>query len=251
MLLPRLPPGSFFSHTTAAQLWGLPLPLHARTDLRPHVSVPAGHRAVDTRDAIGHEVVIRAGEVTSLGRIHVSTPARIWMELSPLLGLSGLVALGDALLRSGSASEAELDHALSRRGFRGRRNAIAARPLLDERAESPMESILRVALVTAGLPALLVNEAVYDPAGRFVARPDLRFRDYPVVVEYDGDGHRSDAVQWRRDVRRYAELEDLGFDAIRATAADLPHFTRIVARARHRIQAASSRGHRPDPGGVS
>jgi len=61
------------------------------------------------------------------------------------------------------------------------------------------------------------------------------------VIEYDGDGHRSSHEQWRKDVGRFAAIEDLGLAVIRATADDMPGFERVVARTWERI-TASSRG---------
>ena len=95
---------------------------------------------------------------------------------------------------------------------------------------------MRVALISAGLPRLLVNEDLRAPDGTFLARPDLRFADYPVAVEYDGDGHRTDARQWRRDVSRFAQIADAGIDVVRATADDLPAFSDLILRTRSRLR---------------
>ena len=49
--LQRLPERGFFSHTTAAALWGIPVP--SVPDPRLHVSYPNGHRPPRTRGVIG------------------------------------------------------------------------------------------------------------------------------------------------------------------------------------------------------
>lgn len=234
-LLPRLPAGARFSHGTAALIWNLPVPLALEREMRPHVTVDADRRAMDSADIIGHAMRMIGGETVVVDGIPVSSPARLWRELSAQLLLPDLVALGDAILHRDLATGAELARSVAPRGFRGRQTAHAALVLLDARAESPPESKLRVALLTADLPAMLVNEPLYDATGRFVARTDLRFRDYPIAIEYDGDGHRSDPRQWRKDVRRFAEIEDAGVEVIRATGEDLPSFERIVRRARARL----------------
>ena len=232
-LRPRLPADAFFSHVTAAQIWGLPLPRRVVQDVRPHVSMPTPLRGMDTADVISHAVRIDASsDVVRVDGMRVSSVARLWIEMSSLLGLADLVALGDSILHRGLAREDELTRRAARPRFRGRLTARAALSLLDERAESPMESLLRVALVSAGLSPILVNQPLIDSRGGFVARPDLRLADRPVVIEYDGDGHRSDPDQWRKDVARYGAIEDLGFVVVRATAADLPAFTRVIERVR-------------------
>ena len=233
--LPRMPEGAFFSHQTAARLWGLPLPWPLDVDLALHVSVPNSRRAIDTLDAVGHKAAIGADHVRTLDGLPVSSPHRVWRELGSRTALPGAVALGGAIVRLGLATRDQLARHAEVLGLRGRRTLAAAAPMIDERAESIPESLLRVALVSAGLPALLVNEDLLDDDGRFVARPDLRFRDFHLVVEYDGDGHRTDRAQWRKDVHRFGAIEDLGFGVIRATADDLPRFAATVERIRHRL----------------
>jgi hypothetical protein len=234
----RLPEGAFYSHTTAALLWGVTLPPWHEHDMRLHVSVPAGHRAVDAKQIIGHEVALSPSEHTTVNGLPVSAPTRVWRELGQLLSLADLVAVGDELLRRNRplCSLSALRTASYSRGYRGKRNVMAALLMLDGRAESRPESLMRVALHTAGLPRMIVNEDVRRTDGSFLARPDIRFADYPVVVEYDGDGHRTDSAQWRRDVARLGDLADAGLEVVRATADDLPDFRRLVARTRSRLR---------------
>lgn len=90
---------------------------------------------------------------------------------------------------------------------------------------------MRLALIDAGLPEPLVNIAVYDASGGWVARPDLAWPEVKTAVEYDGAHHR-DQPQWVRDLRRRECLEDAGWRVLVATAHDLgslPAFTMRVA----------------------
>jgi len=240
-LAPRLPESGFFSHATAARLWDIPLPPRLEAAPSVHVGVPRGRRAVDRRGVVGHALDVAEGALTTLAGVRLTTPARTWRDLGASLGLAHLVAAGDHVLRLGLATRDDLAAEIEEHGFRGRRALHEALELLDPAAESPPESMLRVALVRSGITGLLVNVDVLDPYGRFVARPDLRLRDHPIVIEYDGDGHRADPQQWRRDVARFSALEDLGLSVIRATGDDMPGFERIVARTWDRI-AALSRG---------
>ncbi|WP_205244995.1 hypothetical protein [Leifsonia tongyongensis] len=86
--------------------------------------------------------------------------------------------------------------------------------------------------VEAGLPGLDVNVELRDASGRFVARPDLRFPEYRLVVEYEGDGHRTDREQWRRDFGRTARLQVLGEEVLRVGAADLADEPQLLATVR-------------------
>lgn len=93
---PRLPSHGFFSHTTAAALWGLPLPAFA--DPRLHVSYPHGRRAVRTAGVVGHHLVMRDEELTVLDGIPVTTPERTWCDLAGLVDFEALVAAGDRVV---------------------------------------------------------------------------------------------------------------------------------------------------------
>lgn len=225
-----------YSHTTAARLLGLPVPLEWELDLRLHVAFSRGHRAPFARDVIGHELALRPGDVVEHSGLLVTDPARTMRDLARMLTLPDLVAVGDAVLRQYPGSASRLALHAQVRGFRGRARFVEALALLDARAESPKESQLRVALVGAALPNLAVNVPLFDARGAFVARPDLKFVDYPVILEYEGDGHRTDKAQWRRDLERIASMEDLGNDVIRVSGNDAPLFTGAVARARTRLR---------------
>lgn len=42
-----------------------------------------------------------------------------------------------------------------------------------------------------------------------------------LVIEYEGDQHRTDAAQWASDIARYREFERLGWSTLRVTNRDL------------------------------
>ena len=84
-----------------------------------------------------------------------------------MLSLHHLVAAGDHLIhwRLPQATPLDLSDALNARlDRRGRKVLTGALGLLNERAESPPESVLRVIIVQAGLPEPRVNHEVSDQA---------------------------------------------------------------------------------------
>ncbi len=107
--------------------------------------------------------------------------------------------------------------------------------LVDGRAESAMESWVRVVLALGGLPAPVPQLVITDGRSRFVARVDLAWPDAMLVVEYDGDHHR-DRATWVKDLRRREELERLGWTVLVVTAADVSAPDRLVARVRSRLR---------------
>ena len=121
--------------------------------------------------------------------------------------------------------------------MRGARLIRDALPLLTDRSDSPPESELRVALICAGLPAPLANHPIYH-RGALVATPDLSWPEFHVLVEYEGEHHRTDARQWAYDIERYAQLAELGWTVIRATSADYRDPSSLIARVGRALAAA-------------
>lgn len=239
-LLVRMPPGAFFSHSTAAQLIGLPLPLPVAVVRPLHVGVAAPQRAMDARGIAGHSMVVRSGDVVEWNGLPVTAPARTWLDLAPKLSLFDLVAIGDYLVRRerplttvGALANAAAEY----RGRRGRVSVRAALPLLRTGAESPRESVLRLVIVFSGLPEPECNLNLYDAAGRFLARGDLVYPEYKLVLEYQGDQHRTDRAQWRRDIHRTGRLEDNGWQVLQFTDDDLKDPRALVARIALRLGA--------------
>ncbi len=90
--------------------------------------------------------------------------------------------------------------------------------------------MIRVELAAAGLPKLQVNVDVRDDRGQFLARPDLSFVNYPVLIEYEGDYHRTDRAQWMKDIARTRKLETMGFSVVRSVANDLADPSELIGR---------------------
>ena len=228
----RLPEYAVFSHATAALLHDLPLPQALQRRWALDVSVPTPQRATDLRGIRGHQLTRLEG-VTAPDGLRVTSVEHTWCDLAWMLRLRELVAVGDAIIdhRSPRSTAARLaDAAASFPGRRGRANLRNALPLLSDHAESPAESMLRVELIQRGLPALQANADVFDDRGEFVARPDLRFVAYPVLIEYESDYHRTDRAQWMKDIVRTRKLEALGLAVIRSVSRDLADPTDLVAR---------------------
>jgi len=227
----RMPEASFFSHETAALLWGIPLPPMRRPYV--HISLPQPARAPHARGVIGHAASVTSRELTTIGALRVTTPVRTWLDLWAL-PLADMVAAGDYLIHHERvvATREQLDRALRHRvSRRGLRRLWRAIELLSDRAESPYESKLRVILVEAGFGILIVNEPIYDARGRFVARPDLRIDECKLAIEYLGDYHR-DKKQWRADITRRTRLEAEGWRMFEVAADDLLDPEDLVRRIR-------------------
>jgi hypothetical protein len=231
----RLGMGVFFSHATAARLWRLPLPSRLERETRFHATVASPSRAPHADGLIGHSRIVAPGDVVELRGIRVSSPARAWLEVARAARLTELVAIGDVLV-SAARPILTVEDLVTRASFGDplcrSRTARAALPLLDGRAESPPESMLRVILELAGLPRPAVNHEVVRTAQGFGGiRTDFAYPDLRFAIEYQGDYHRSQQ-QWRRDMTRRARLEALGWYVLELNWDDLNDENELVSRIR-------------------
>ena len=224
---------SYFCGPTAALLWGIPLPGRFESDPRLHIGLPHGERATRLTGTIGHHFVITPDELTQRGSLKVTSPERTWCDLAPYLSLEDLVAAGDRVIWRKdplAAHERMIELAQRHPGRRGRTTRFAAGQLLSDRSDSRPESRFRVRFRLAGLPTASVNFELYNHAGQLTAILDLAWPDYRVGFDYEGDHHRSDVSQWRRDLTRFPAIEDLGWYAFRAGTVQLDDSTDVIAR---------------------
>lgn len=108
-------------------------------------------------------------------------------------------------------------NANSRNGAPLARHAVS---LAVDESRSPRETWLRlVCTQLANLPDLLVNEPVYDLDGNLLGIPDLFDPVAGLVVEYDGEHHRS-VEQHGLDVKREQRFRGVGLEYVSIVRGD-------------------------------
>lgn len=237
----RMPDTQAFSDATAAALWGMPLPARLLANADIHVSTWGERARPRSRGVVGHRLDVRPRLVRHLGHV-VTDAASTWCALAAVLSLDELVEAGDRLVGRPQplATFAQIDAAVARfGGRRGVRTLREARRLLRANSESPRETRVRLLLLRAGLPEPEPNGVIALLTGRST-HGDLVFREHKVLVEYDGDHHRTDPVQWARDVARLNDLADAGWHVIRINKST-PR-AEVVART---VRALRERGWKP------
>lgn len=236
-LAQRLVPGQFFSHRSAAVLWGVPLP-HRETPAL-HLSVHQPMRAPRVSGVVGHAV--ERGRCTireSIG-MPVASPGHTWAMLGDLT-VEQLVIAGDFLVRvhrpgygrpdvgrDPLTSIEELAAIVELGRWRGIARLRRALPLLRVDSWSPQESVTRVTLVRAGLPEPELNCDIFDESGCFLGCVDMAFRRYRVIVEYQGIVH---AESYAEDVERLERLQTAGWTVIQVTRELSRNRAQLVAR---------------------
>lgn len=228
----RLDPATFFSHATAARLFGAPIPPWLERAPLLHVTVPSPRRAPHAEGLVGHSRLVHDGDVVEFAGLRVSSPQRVVFELAASLSLGDLVAVIDFFVHHRDSwctvehlsDRARVGDPLSRSRRAGRAIALA-----DPRSESRPESLVRVALTIAGIPPTAVNLDVVAGGRRW--RIDLAYEREKVAIEYQG-GYHFDAEQRRRDMTRRSWLEAEGWTVIEFNSDDLADLGGIVTRVR-------------------
>jgi very-short-patch-repair endonuclease len=229
-----MPPWAFFSHRTAGRIHGVPLPGREVDELL-HVCVYKPERAPRAEGIAGHHATLGTTDTVTRFGWSVTSPAHTLRQLAAELSLDQLVVVGDALVaraRPLCTLQQLADLLPAAEGMRGAVTLREALRLIRVGSESPMETRLRLLLVRGGLPEPALNVDIRDRRGRFVARGDLVYEKERVVVEYDGDQHRSERAQYERDVDRLEQLGDEGWRVIRVLHHHMAAPHAVVARVR-------------------
>ena len=238
-----MPSGQFFSHTTAALMLGMPLPSRVARDAPLHVSAVAPERTPRMKGVVGHTFSAWP-QLWTVDGLTVTSPLTTWCDLATALGLDDLIAAGDYLLGAlrPPVTVVELTNAVaSRPGQRGTHRLKQAVALVRPRVESRQETRLRLLIVRAGFPEPETNVYLSLRPGRKRVRGDLVYVQYRVLIEYDGEQHRTDSTQYARDVERLDDVMAEGWRVIRVLK-DTPT-AEILARL---DDALRSRGWRPN-----
>lgn len=157
-------------------------------------------------------------EVRTFRGARITTAARTAFDIGRLLPAAKAIPIVDALLNATGIKAADVAALADRRpGARGIRRLRAALELVDGGAESPQETRVRLLLVNAGVPRP-ETQIEFRNLHRKRIRVDMGWREWKVVVEYDGIQHWDDPYQRSWDIERIALLEAAGWIVIRVSA---------------------------------
>ena len=175
-LAARIADTAAFTSLTAAEVRGWWLP-----EAIPHpvfAAVPIGERYPERRGLLicRHP---RALSAEAFKGLRITTGAETLLAAARDLGLLDLVILGDSALHLGHCTLKELQLTATQRR-RGAPQLRATLPLLDQRSESPRESVMRVLHVAAGISGRATEEDLR------LVRP-LRRRCRPMARRHSTD----------------------------------------------------------------
>ncbi|WP_163803969.1 endonuclease domain-containing protein [Mycolicibacterium anyangense] len=184
------------------------------------------------KGVVARQETLFEAEVIRLGDMSMTTVERTAFDLARRGSIVEAVARIDALARAtGFKADDVLAVADRHPHVRGVRRISKVLDLMDGGAQSPKESWLRVLLIEAGFPRPQTQIPVLAPDGYPRYFLDLGWPDLKIAVEYDGEQHRTDRMQYRGDVTRSEYIQQLGWRRIRVLAGDRgPDVIRRVER---------------------
>lgn len=245
------------SHVSAAVFHGLRL--HAVDLATVHLTRPGRGGGRGRPGQQVHTGRLLPTDIVTVDGCQVTSPARTAVDLARSLPFASAVVTVDAVLQDLACEPTEIARSLAAvatvRGHGAAHRAVAA---ADGRSESVGETLTRLMLVQAGLPAPELQPSIYDERGNFVGRPDLAYLESGVLIEFDGkikyqrelvgDSDVTEVVL--REKRREERLAELGWLTIRVTWSDLANPAALMARVRRAItarrrlvEAGGIRGH--------
>ncbi|MFQ4150019.1 DUF559 domain-containing protein [Arthrobacter sp. LAPM80] len=222
-------PGAWISHSTAARLHGLILPPWLSASNELHLSKPRKLPETRRNGITGHTVVVREGEVETDGELRISTRARTWLDLARTLPLHDLICAGDQLIRvprpefegrvAPYATLVSLRDMVGHHGnLQGIVRARAALGLMRVGSDSGPETLLRLAMLDAGLPEPDLQLTLWNRPGSPSADAGYRLRR--IALQYDG-AHHLDELQQQSDRRRDNAFRAAGWTVMVFTQDDL------------------------------
>jgi very-short-patch-repair endonuclease len=216
-------PESLVSHTTAAQLWSIPVP----QDGLVHLTVPPDRRLRLGATIRVHRVLVDDRDRSEVCGLPVTSRAATALDCLTLLVRSDAVALVDRALQQGWLQPAHLERRLARSP--GRHGNTSLRWLLAAvrpGAHSTAERLLHQVLDQAGLTGWRPQYPIALPSGRVIV--DVAFPDRRVAVEVDGWAWHTDPERFQRDRSRQNELVTAGWTVLRFTWLDLAERPDVV-----------------------
>lgn len=210
-------------------------PLHFSTNKRLHVERPGivAHR----RQGLLSSSLVRG--VPLLG------PDRTFVDAATQLSERELLRAGDWLVANRHTDILDLRAFAVTSHLDGVQRARRVAPIVREKVDSVRESDVRWIILSSGLPMPEPNPDLLDDQGHFLAKGDLVYASFKVLVEYDGWQHERDAVQRQRDHLRREQLEAQGWRVIVVTAEDFRHEASIAWRVYNALRQRGYTGSRP------
>ncbi len=233
---------------TAARLHRLPGLLRRDPDEFVDLAIPDADRNRLRGGYRRHPMLLAPSEIVDLAGLQTSSVRRTLEDMALWCDRDVFITFVDAMLHERRLAVADL--ADLRRRVEDRRGGDRARSwwgMIDGKAESPLETRLRLLLGDAGLLPDETQWPVHHPAtGQFIARLDFAWPTLRLAIEADGVGPHSDPQALLRDRRRQNDLVRLDWEVLRFTWQDAAAGTPSARRTTVIVRTALADATAPD-----
>lgn len=218
-----LRPGESFSHETALLLYGCPI--HTK-DATIHTTARWPDSSRRGRNVTGHATREAYVQWERGHGVKLVPPCMALAQSAATLGLQEVIVAADrlALPRRGKDPLLDLAQTMEFAATRTLPGSILLRSALGYArigAESRMETLLRLVLEAFDLAEYFDLQVEVADSDGWIGRFDLVCRKHRVIVEYDGEQHRTNRAQYLKDVTRLDRARAAGYEVIRVHARDL------------------------------
>lgn len=237
--------GELFSHSSALLLHGSPI----RCAPTVHITTMGPHARAQRDGVFAHHhsknfPLPRATFLQHAAVPHSIPVVPLWIALAqsalylPMIELIVSIDFAASPNLSKSAGRKALDLEAFRRWsvshrYSGIRRLRAALGLAAAGADSRKETETRLLLWKLGITEFELQVDIYDRQGNWIGRFDLVDRTRRLIIEYDGEQHRLDPQQYRKDEERLERARAAGWKILRLRKEDL--YTLNERRTRARI----------------
>lgn len=227
-----LGPDAVAVYDTAADLHGM---AGLRRDATIHVAVPGKLARTRATDRVRvHQLELPDDAVCEVNGIPATTPPHTAAHVICQSTRFAAVSVLDSALNKNLLDPADLDVIVGL--IRRRRGAVLARRCLaeaDGRAESPLETRVRLRCVDGRVPPDDLQHQVRDDDGQVIATVDAAWTWARVAAEADGQEPHATPAALFDDRRRQNRLMNAGWTVLRFTWIDTlqPDYIPTVVRA--------------------
>jgi very-short-patch-repair endonuclease len=204
------------------------------------IAVPSGRPVMARHGLSVRQIAVPGQHVTTVDGMRVTSP--LWTVGDLLLWLERMEAVGvlDAAMHDGRLVVGDLvafeDILAHRPGVVAARGRIRES---DGRAESPLETRVRLICVDGGVPPDTLQHPVLDRYGSLLGYGDMAWTAVRLIGEADGRSVHDTTAALYRDRRRANDFRAAGWTMIRFTWADTytPAYVVSVVRRAHATAA--------------
>lgn len=232
---------AWFSHESAALIWGLPV-LHVTERTHVRQLTRPGRRGADS--LVRHHGPLPDPDRDVVAGLPVTSLARTAVDCACTMPARDALVVLDGALRAGADPDALAAVLRARPRGRGVARARTVLALADGRAESPGESMVRWEMHAARLPDPVPQTEVVTRRGRYYL--DLGWPDWRVGLEFDGRvkysgdlGSTATQAVLAEKLRQEA-IEDEGWHLVRTSWDEvLRHGREVAERVRRALLRAT------------